>query len=178
MKKKLVAVVLGLAAMILNPFVACSALDEDYTFGATEMRAAVEGTWTVEVPASGEAPALAYTVTVAQARGAARRTSAGASLVAPATACGNRSLVAEAAACIDTTDMPLEVNIVTGPSAGPSHGTLMVAGLSFVSGNLGLTVDGKTISATLSREGIATGVNITIDGDTRPAVLTRTAPRS
>src|SRR5262245_26724183 len=114
MAKKLVAVMLGLAVAILNPLAACSLLG-GFDFGAKEMRAAVEGTWTVTSPAGEDAPAVAYTITIRQGTGAERKPSAAGGLVAPAAACGDRSFVATAAACLDTSRMPLDVQIVEGP---------------------------------------------------------------
>ena len=107
----------ALAVFLVNPGFACS--DEPaFTFGATEMRAAVAGDWSLTItPAGGSA--LEVTIHLDQA--AAPATTAvrvpGASLVRAAHACGTRTLVKSADACIDRTEMPLAVDYVSGDAS-------------------------------------------------------------
>ena len=83
----------------LNPGVACTG-EPDYQYGAEELRAAVEGDWSLTIAPNGAAP-IAVTIHIAQATtaaGAAAR-APGRSLVRSAYACGTRTLVKGAAAC-------------------------------------------------------------------------------
>lgn len=176
--KKLAALVLGLAALVLNPLFACSELEPGYAFGEVEMRAAVEGTWRISVPAHGaDAPALEYTLVIAQGTKVARLQQRG--LVAPAAACGSRSFVRTASACIDDTTMPLDVQIVRGPgpagSTGPSRGEFVVYGRSFQSGELRLTIDAMNVSARISPKGEPSRAQLT-DGSERLVEMVRVAP--
>jgi hypothetical protein len=104
-----------IAAFFLNPNLACS--DEpQFQYGATEMRAAVEGDWSLTItPAGGTAmPVTVHVEQAATAPGptAARRPLRG--LVRAADACGTRTLVKGAGACTDATQMPLAVTYASG----------------------------------------------------------------
>jgi hypothetical protein len=156
MVKKALVLVLGLAALILNPIAACSLFEPSFNFGAAEMRAAVEGTWTITAPATADHPAMEYTVRIAQGDAAARPDLASLGLVAPAAACGSRSFVRPAAACIDATRMPLDIQIVKGPSTQPSSGKMVVLGTSFKSAGLDLVVDGVALRGQVSPKGVVT----------------------
>lgn len=176
MTKKLAALVLGLAALVLDPFFACSAVAPGFEFGADEMRAAVEGTWTITVPAGGkDAPAVAYQVVIAQRASVARLDEH--SLVAPAAACGTRSLVRTAGACLDATKMPLDVQIVKGPAtAAPSKGELVVYGKRFRNGRIELTLAGNEMRAMVDAEGTARDATLSVDGSERDVEMVRVAP--
>lgn len=175
MTKKLAALVLGLAALVLNPFFACSALAPGFELGADEMRAAVEGTWTITVPGNGvDAPAVEFTVVIAQRASVARLDDH--SLVAPAAACGSRSFVKTAAACLDSTKMPLDVQIVKGPSTKPASGELVVYGTSFDNGRLDLTLAANEMRAMVNAQGTARDARLIVDGSERDVELVRVAP--
>jgi hypothetical protein len=171
MSKKLAAVSLGLAALVLSPFAACS-LEPPWEFGAREMRAAVEGTWTIRSPADPDTPGREYTVIITQSdepRRAAASTR-GWSLVAPASACGSRSFVRTASACVDGSSMPLDVQLVDGRMS-LSSGDLVVLGRSFHSGRLEATVDGLPLRATISPGGGASDVTL----GSQPSEMVRAA---
>lgn len=161
MVKKALVLVLGLAALILNPIAACSLFEPSFNFGAAEMRAAVEGTWTITAPATADRPALEYTVRIAQSDKAVRPEHAFLdNLVTPAAACGSRSFVRPAAACLDSTNMPLDIQIVKGPSTKPSSGEMRVTGTSFEYAGLALVVDGIPLRGQLSPKGVVTELTL------------------
>ncbi|HEX4403687.1 MAG TPA: hypothetical protein VH560_02595, partial [Polyangia bacterium] len=67
----------------------------------------------------------------------------GRALVRAAYACGNRTLVASASACIDSSSMPLAVTFVSGDASfatGPFSGTFIVESTTFTEGGLELTI--------------------------------------
>ena len=148
MRSVLVGVV-ALTALLLNPFYACSDLFGP-DFGATEMRAAVEGTWRVTLPDR--------TVTIRVVQGGKAEQQSAASLIRPAVACGHRTFVKSAEACMDVSELPLEVTELG--NAARSVGRFMVFGTSFRIGELVLDLgtthvramvapDGKTSEATV-----------------------------
>ncbi len=70
-----------------------------FQFGEPEMRAAVEGTWTLEVPQTGATPrALTFAI---QRAGAPARASLDPGWIRSAAACGNRTFIKSAEACLD-----------------------------------------------------------------------------
>jgi hypothetical protein len=177
MMKKLLVAVLGLAALVLSPVAACSMFSERdpvFEFGGAEVRAAIEGTWTITVPAwEPGAPRVDYTVVITQGRGPVAQRSARPSLVAAATACSERSLVRSASACGDSTKVPLDVQIVNAPSSHGSRGELVVWGTRFHQGRLEATIDGLTLAAQISAGGTATKVSVLVDNDYRNATMVR-----
>src|SRR4051812_39013776 len=114
--KVVLAGTLGLAALVLNPWFGVTS---GFDFDEAEMRAAIEGTWRLTVPPTRGAP---RDITFRIAQGTAARPSLGLSraLVSPAAACGTRSLVRNAGACLDSTDMPLEITILAGAAPAGS----------------------------------------------------------
>jgi hypothetical protein len=156
----------GLAAFLLNPSFACSSSEADYQYGEAELRAAVEGDWSLRVERSAGAP-LELTLRLAQSSGTSASALPprvpGRSLLRSAHACGTRTLVASAHACVDSTEMPLSVDFVAGDSSFASaalSGNFRVDSLIFDVGILHLAlgelrvtahvdVDGNVSSATL-----------------------------
>jgi hypothetical protein len=128
----MVAVVVGGAVLVLSPLYWLFG-GPDFEFDATQMRAAVEGTWTLKLAQSGEL----------QQRDASSR-----SLVRSAAACGKRSLVKPAGACLDETDMPLDVTLLTDSgSQRVARGAFVVVGTRFKVGYLDLSVREINVSA-------------------------------
>jgi hypothetical protein len=129
------------AVFFLNPNLACS--DEpQFQYGAAEMRAAVEGDWVVSI--NGLSVPVSAIVHVDQSATAPTASAAPAgTLLRAAHACGTRTLIKGAGACIDLTEMPLTVTFVSGDdslASAPLSGTFTVFGLTFVQGNLSLTL--------------------------------------
>jgi hypothetical protein len=139
---------LPLAFFFLNPAFACGPSDEpEYHFGAPAMTFAVEGNWTFTITPEGGAAPQTVTVRVEQASsadgGATTAAAPRRSLIRAAHACGGRTLVKSAAACIDFTTMPLAVSVVSGDpyfSRTTPTGTFLVYGYEFSQGTLFLTV--------------------------------------
>lgn len=135
-----------IAALVLSPFSACDRFT--YHFGASELRAAIEGTW--QITPRGQ-PRI--TVTIMQG-GAPDHAALG--WIRKAAACGDRSLIRTAGACMDTTSMPLAIAIVDGlPRDTETHGTVLVAGSELVSANLELHLGALVVEAKVSPTGEA-----------------------
>lgn len=139
------------AAFLLNPLaIGCSDDGDEFTFSDTEMRAALAGEWTLTAAGS------TSTVRFEQAATSptASRSPSSTSWLATAHACGTRTLIASANACIDVTEMPLRIVVLDGPLASSSiAGTLRVYGTSFMRGELELTASGATANAQISPAG-------------------------
>lgn len=154
MRKRIAAGVVGVAALVLSPFAACG---PSFSFGAKEMTAAIEGTWKMTLPAQGEAPAQEITMKIEQ-HSVDVDSSTG--FIKSAAACGERSLVKVAGACLDSTRMRLDVTfLTTAPLEGETykdiHGALVVAGENFKMGMLDIQLDKRVIAATVSPDGTA-----------------------
>jgi hypothetical protein len=147
MKKSMLSVALSLAALILNPMVACqdtsNGSDEQYNFGESEMRQTVVGTYTGTVQSTGET----VIVTVTQASNTGNSTPQ--SVRSPQ--CGTRSFVKTASACMSSTTMTLTAHLSsTNPSLGELDltGKFDVYGSELSNGTLMLSeADGGYLSA-------------------------------
>jgi hypothetical protein len=163
--RKLSLLVLA-AFFFLNPGLACGPAEAEFQYGATEMRAAIEGDWAVSITPTGGA-AMEYVVNLKQASGnnpaAARSTRRG--LVRQAHACGARTLVASAAACIDYSEMPLDVTIKEG-SATPAgmSANYRVWSLTFTTGDLTLPLNGYYVSAQIKPDGTVSSASLAPGG--------------
>jgi hypothetical protein len=143
--------VVGLAVLVLNPVFGVLA---GPSFGAEELRAAVEGTWQLTV--RGEVGA-ARTVTFRLAQGSeveGGHASARA-LIRPAAACGHRTLIKSAGACKYGTRMPLEVTLIAegGERRQAEAGELLVFGTRFDQGLLRVPVAELEVSASVTPAG-------------------------
>jgi hypothetical protein len=167
---------LGLAFFFLNPALACGVGDPEYEYGATEMRAAVEGKWNLVVDSEGQQTSVTvllqqdtmFPPTTAQA--ATTR-----SLVRPAGACGGRNLLKAAGACIDLSQMPLAVTFVDGdPSlmAEKGAGVFTVYSLRFDTGELAFQFGGYNVVSSISRAGVPSVARLGPTG--KPGTLTLT----
>jgi hypothetical protein len=148
------------AIFFLNPGFACGPAEPQYQYGAAEMRAAVEGNWSFTIMPDGASSPIQVTVKVEQAA-----TTPGPQVNAPgrrfiraAYACGSRTLVKSAAACIDSSVMPLVVTFVSGDASFANaqlSGTFTIDGIQFVTAisDLELVLGGYHISSQLSPEG-------------------------
>jgi hypothetical protein len=144
------------ALFFLNPSFACSS-EPEYQFGAAEMRAAVEGAWTLVITPTGGMP-VRVRVQVSQATPSVGTTPSARSvdLVRPAHACGSRTLLAAASACVDATVMPLAVSFVDGDavfSGAWMAGQFTVYGSTFVQGSLELDLGSYQFLANVNADG-------------------------
>jgi hypothetical protein len=170
------AIAIAIAVLVLNPLFACRTSGPAFTFGASEMRAAIEGTWVVEMPATGDRPAHDIMLSITHA-GATPTRSSSIDLIRPAVACSHRTLVASAEACADETTMKLAVSHVALLAPIPITGTFRVAGLDFTIGTLELTLDDATLVADVNTRGEAHRVRVYHADRTSDATLTRVTRR-
>jgi hypothetical protein len=167
---------LPIAVFLLNPSFACS--DEPtFQFGAAEMRDAVEGDWSFAIrPAVGAATQVTVHVDQAGPPATASARASGVALVRAAHACGTRTLVKSAGACIDVTEMPLAVTYVSGDAAfatAAMSGVFRVDGLTFGPGDLELMVGPYQIVARLNADGTLADPHLGPGGTTGELMVTR-----
>jgi hypothetical protein len=122
------------------------------------MRAAVEGDWSFTITPDGGS-ATQVTVHIEQSATAPTATTErlpARAFVRAAHACGTRTLIKSAGACIDVSDMPLTVTYVSGDasfsSAGMS-GNFSVYGLAFATGNLHLKLGAYQLMVLVHADG-------------------------
>ncbi len=164
MVKKLVVAAVVLATLVITPyFLLSSYRSSGFSFGEREVRAAVEGRWTLKLPGRELEVSLALAGSSSRASARSARETA---WVRPAAACDHRTLVRSAEACLDTTDVELTVTIA---GASPTRGSLKIIGTSFERAFLRFDVGGQVVDAELSSAGEATGVRV---GEA-PATLVR-----
>jgi hypothetical protein len=148
--------IVPIAVVFLNPTFACS--DEPpFQYGASEMRAAVEGDWSFAITPAGAAT-MQVTVHIGQAATTPATTAhaSGRAFVRAAHACGTRTLVKSAGACIDISQMPLAISYVSGDatfSTAMMSGTFSVIGLAFSSGDLELRIGPYQILSQVNPDG-------------------------
>jgi len=164
-----------LAAFFLNPSFACT--DEpQFQYGAEEMRAAVAGDWSVTITPDG-GTATQVTVHIDQSATAATASRAPArAIVRAAQACGTRTLVKPAGACIDLSEMPLDVTYVSGDASFTSaalSGEFAVLGLAFVTGDLSLILGPYRILARVNADGSPGVANLVGVGQTGTVAVSR-----
>jgi hypothetical protein len=124
--RKATCVALITAALVLDPMATFKDPDPPLTFGEPEMRAAVEGTWELIDGDQHERLVITEASKVGHSsRGWIKR----------AAACGKRSFVRSAHACVDMTRMELDVRL----AGTHRHGALVVEGANFRAAEL--TVD-------------------------------------
>ena len=157
------------AFFFLNPNVGCASPDEpQFQYGATEMLAAIAGTWTFTIAPNG-ATATSMTVQFDEADSVPGATAQASrrSLIRAAQACGSRTLVKSAGACSDFTSMPLAITFVSGdPSlmSAPLSGGFIVSGTTFQGGWLELSVGSCQIEASLLPDGTVTNTSLSVTG--------------
>lgn len=143
------------AVFFLNPAFACSG-DPEFQYGAADMRAAVGGDWSLTITPRDAGVAMQVTVHVDQATTTGPIGAGGHSLVRAARACGSRTLVKAAGACVDVSEMPLAVTYLSGDAsfaAATMSGKLEVFGLTFAQGDLELKIGGYQVLAQVQSDG-------------------------
>jgi hypothetical protein len=151
MVRKLVVAVVAVAAFLITPYFLFKQGDEDFQFGAPEMRAAVEGTWRIEL-SSRQGPSRSITFTIEQA-GSPPNAARERRWIRTAEACSHRTLVRSAEACLDTTEMELRSIALDGDRSLFPTATLRVHGMTFERGLLDLQLDGNILRVIISRTG-------------------------
>lgn len=145
------------------------------------MKAAVEGTWVLTLGTEESAPLTLQVVESSKAQPDQLHASQGrrSGLVRPAAACGTRTFVASAGACIDSSEMALDVLFVGGPDAYRGvemSGRLVVRSLTFSRGEYGLTIGNLLVTAQVAPDGTVSAATARqADGSAIPvASLVRT----
>jgi hypothetical protein len=157
MSVRSLAIPLALLAFFLNPGLACT--DEpQFQYGEAEMKAAAEGTWVITLgnPSNDQITVQVVESSKAQADQirAARGSREG--FISSAFACGNRTFVASAHACIDESTMPLDVVFVSGPDTfkdASMSGGLAVHSLVFSQGDFYLYLGSLSVFASIAPDG-------------------------
>jgi hypothetical protein len=174
LSRLLIFTVVGLAVLVLNPVFGVLGRP---SFGAEELRAAVEGTWRLTVR-GGEGAAQTVTFRLAQGSKVEGEHASAHALVRPAAACGDRTLVKTAGACRDVTRMPLEVTLIADRDERrqAEAGELMVVGGSFDWADLQVRVAELQVSARVTPAGEVRSVSSLGDaGRELPSTLVRIA---
>lgn len=157
MLKHAILFAIGIASLVLHPFFGCGA-KEDFRYGAADMRAAIEGTWKLTLPATEKNPVTELVMTISQgAEPTQDKHSRRRGLVADAAACAERSLVRSAGACVDMSVMPLDVKLLASTSIVRA-GVFRVTGLRFIAGHLTFELGNWYLSARVTPDGSITKV--------------------
>lgn len=155
-------IVLGtvlLAILALNPMFGCFATHFDYS--EADMKKAIEGRWKLTIDRR------ELEMTVRETKSVQRHASNG--LVNSAAACGTRSFVNTAEACIDASSMDVDVAI-----AGViNHGTFRVFGTTFERGNLEVEANGLWLDVHVDAVGQVLDVRAMQSGYQVTAALAR-----
>jgi hypothetical protein len=168
-----------LAAFFLNPSFACGGpTGPTFDYDAVEMRAVVGGTWMLTfTPDGGAITHVSFTVEQAAGPAAPTASARRPGLVRAAQACGTRTLVRGAAACVDLTEMPLEVKFLAGDetlASAPLSGTFRVYGTRFTSGDLELVLGPYHVAMTVDRYGNLAATHLASPGPAGSiAIVTR-----
>lgn len=139
---------LGVAALVLDPSALVLA-DPGFNYSDAQLRPIAEGTWMLT---RGD-KSTTLLISEASAPEHAERERA---WVREAGACGHRTMVRSAHACVDWTEMPLDVRAVSGELAGAhATGTLRAYGAKLDSAvlQIELEVAGTSYGARVSRTG-------------------------
>lgn len=147
-----------IAILALNPIVGC----DRFSYNETDMKRVIEGHWTLTLEKR------ELDMTIRESRTAQRHASRN-GMFNTAEACGTRSFVNTADACVDDTEMVVDVAI----GSAVNHGTFRVFGTSFERGTLEVEVDKIYVSAHFDARGDVLDVLATDHGNQVTARLAR-----
>ncbi len=134
------AVLVGVAFFFLNPNFGCGGDEDPYEYGVEEMEAAAAGRWKI----SGEGVALTINLRSATPPKMAHASS----WIRAAHACGQRTFIRPAAACVDTGQLYIEGEVVEGAPGVKVTGYFTILSASLSPGSLDLKFsDGRSLSA-------------------------------
>ena len=153
-KKWLLFPAFGLA-LVVNPYLACSSNETEYTYSESDMQAATLGTWQGTARVDGED--VEFSLVLEQASAKAKTQSLTPPKAQPQ--CNSRSFVKPAGACFVTTTMPVTGTVT---SVNPDfNGTVdgeVWAGISFPPIELSLRLeDGKQLSGSIRGDSLSDG---------------------
>jgi hypothetical protein len=144
------SIMVGAAVLLLDPM---GVWEEDapaFAFDDVDMRIAVEGSWELTLARNTQTRTLHFSVV--QATQQVERVGRGRDLVRPANACSQRTLVRSAAACLDTTTMPLEI-VALDPEGVAIDGELHVFGHRWEHGRFALAIGDIFVDAEITPQG-------------------------
>lgn len=146
--------VFGLA-LVVNPYLACSSREPDFTYSESEMKDAVLGTWHGTADLDGET--VEFSLVLEQASAKSKTQSISAPKVQPQ--CGSRSFVKPAAACISESQMPIVGTVTSGnPALNGSIDGEVSAGRNLDPTHLSLRLeDGTQLNGALEEQALADG---------------------
>lgn len=170
--RKLALAIVAVAAFLITPYFLYTEVIA-FQFGEAEMRGAVEGTWVVELAPSEGAP-RSITLGIEQAR-SAKHSARERGLIRSASACGHRTFVRSAEACLDISELELKLTAMGGDPPDELSGRFTVTGTTFERGDLELVLGGLSIRAEISSSGDVLEVRTTRGPAPR---LARIAPRA
>lgn len=158
MIRTFIIVTVLIAIVALNPMFGC----DRFSYNETDMKRVIEGHWKLTLENRD------LEMTIRESRMAKRHASRD-GMFNSAGACGSRSFVNTADACIDDTEMAVDVAIGTVVN----HGTFRVFGTSFERGTLEVEVDRIYVSAHFDSHGDVLDVLATDHGNQVTAQLAR-----
>ena len=170
--------IIGFAALIINPAVACgpNIAEDEFTYGETEMVTAVKGTWRVTFSRP-DAPSV---ITFTLDQGATPSAPSNGGLTAPpglAPQCGTRTFVRPAAACSSTSQLALAAVVVEAEpplDVSDGQGWFFVGGLNYTGGHLQLKIGPDfELNADLDASNAVTQSWVKWQGELADAVLSR-----
>lgn len=173
MLKQILVGVIATTALLINPMVACDSSEDEYAFGEADMRAAVKGTYVGQLPATGETITLELDEATVAPSGTAATQSV------KRIQCGTRTFVQTAAACMSTTEMPLQGSITSSgttiASGDLQSGTFFIMSRVLDGGTVTLKLpDGAQITASHSAEaGLVDWQLTTLDGQSLTLELSK-----
>jgi len=154
MMRKLLVAVIAVAVFLITPYFL---LNPPYWFGEAELRAAVEDTWTLElVPDEGPRERFAFKIEQARSAPHAARDRG---WIRPASACGHRTFIRSAEACLDGSELALTLTALGRHRPASLRGSFHVTGTTFKTGRLQLAIDGLAVRARISPAGEVLEVN-------------------
>lgn len=151
--RRLVAYLIAGAALVLNPFYACTP-DPAFSYDLLEIEGALAGTWRATITHEGTVQSVTFRIEAASAR----QEHAARGLVPSAAACSKRTLVRSAHACLDVTAVPLVLIALDG-SELPMKGTFVVWGKRFDDGGAELELGGVSVRARVHATGTVDNVS-------------------
>lgn len=142
-------------ALVVNPYLACSSSEEDFTYSEQDMKAVILGDWEGTADLDGES--VPFTLTLEQASAKSSTQSVAAPSAKPQ--CGSRSFVKPAAACVSESVMPLVGSITSANPAlnGAVTGELSASRILDKAGLRLELEDGRTLNGTLSDGEVSDG---------------------
>jgi hypothetical protein len=155
-KKWLLLAVFGVA-LVINPYLACSSKDDEFSFTESDLKAAVLGTWQGTADLDGET--VEFSLVLEQASAKSKAQSLSAPKVQPQ--CGARSFVKPAGACIGSTTMPVSGTLTSVNPAlnGVVDGDVNILGNILSGAELALRLeDGTLLNGVIEKQSISDGL--------------------